>query len=405
MICHIDADAFFASVLQRKNPLLRGKPLLATGMGGGCVIAASYEAKAYGVKTGMRLSEAKRLVPKPVIMPSDFQEACVASEQLQDILNQACPLVQRYSVDEWFLDLNTLTGGLPSSLSIWAQTLQAKLHRSTGLTCSFGIASSKLLSKIASEYRKPAGITILYRNDIDGFLKDRPAEAIPGIGRRRALHAEANRWLTAWDISQANPASLKQIFGKPGLDMQRELQGECLEPVSNIAVPPKSISRCRSFYATRDEETLYAHLMAHLTRTVLKMRLQDLSCQRVTVWLRNDTYDKHLGHDFKLPQPVATESELLPYLRRCFLQSYVAGQAYTQVGLGLMDLRPQTLPQYSLFQSPLQLAKCEKIQTALDNVHQRYGRDAVVRGSAISIQLKNKDIRHPTMYGEVLSCS
>lgn len=403
MIAHIDADAFFASVIQRKNPQLKGKALLATGMGGGCVIAASYEAKAYGVKTGMRLSEAKRLVPNPIVMPSDFQEACVASEQLQDILRNECYLVQRYSVDEWFVDINTRTGGLPPSLQNWSELLQNKMQRSTGLTVSFGVASSKLLAKMASEYRKPAGITVLYQNDVENFLKDRSIEAIPGIGKRRAIHAEANRWITAWDFTQADPNKVKDLFGKPGAEMQRELQGECLEPVSNISAPPKSISRCRSFRKTRDEEELFSQLMAHLTRTVLKMRLQDLACQRVTVWLRNDSYDKYLGDDHKLPQALCTEDELLPYIRKCFLRAYQKGTYYTQVGLGLMDLRPKTLPQYSLFESPVQLEKCEQVQQALDSVHQRYGRDAVVRGSAMNIYRKNKDILQPTMYGEVLS--
>ena len=403
MIAHIDADAFFASALQRKNPQLKGKPILATGMGGGCVIAASYEAKAFGVKTGMRLVEAKKLVPNPVILPADYKEACIASEQLQDILRNDCYLVQRYSVDEWFLDLNTRPGGCPSHLQNWAQVLQANMQRSTSLTVSFGVAPSKLLSKMASEYRKPAGITVLYQNDIEGFLKDRPAEAIPGIGKRRGLHAQAHRWLTAWDIANADSETVRQLFGKPGLEMQRELLGECIEPVLAEVALPKSISRCRSFRATRDEESIYAQLHAHLTRTVLKMRSQNLAAQRVTVWLRNDTYDRTIGNDHKLSQILSTEEELLPYIRKCFLHCYEKGNAYTQVGLGLMDLRPQTLPQYSLFESPLQLDNCEKVQKALDNVHERYGRDAVVRGSGMKIYRQNKSVQHPTMYGEVLA--
>jgi DNA polymerase IV len=403
MIAHIDADAFFASALQRKNPRLKGKPLLATGMGGGCVIAASYEAKAYGVKTGMRLMEAKKLVPHAVVMPADYHEACIASEQLQNILKNDCFLVQRYSVDEWFLDLNTRPGGCPSHVQSWAQELQAYIQRSTSLTVSFGVAPSKLLAKMASEYRKPVGITVLYKDDIARFLQDRTAKAIPGIGRRRSLHAQSNHWLTAWDIAQANPETIKKLFGKPGRDIQRELLGECVEPIFAHAAPPKSISRCRSFRATRDEETIYAQLHAHLSRTVLKMRSQNLAAQRVTVWLRNDTYDRMIGDDHKLPQILATEEELLPYIRKCFLRAYEKGNAYTQVGLGLMDLRPQTLPQYSLFQSPLQLESCEKVQKALDSVHQRYGRDAVIRGSGMQMYRRNKDVQHPTMYGEVLA--
>jgi DNA polymerase-4 len=120
MICHVDADAFFASALQRRQPQLRGKPLLALGMGGGCVIAASYEAKAFGVKTGMPLREARRLCPQAVAMPSDFSEALAASREIESILRDECPLVEQMSVDEWYLDLASLPGAESIDISGWA---------------------------------------------------------------------------------------------------------------------------------------------------------------------------------------------------------------------------------------------------------------------------------------------
>ena len=127
MIAHIDADSFFASVLQRKDPRLKGKPLLALGMGGSCVIAASYEAKAFGVKTGMPLREAKKLCPQALCVPSDFRETAMASQQLESILQKECPSIEKMSIDEWFLDLRTLVGGFPADTGAWAKMMQQKI--------------------------------------------------------------------------------------------------------------------------------------------------------------------------------------------------------------------------------------------------------------------------------------
>ena len=127
MFAHVDADSFFASVLVRKQPRLRGKPVLALGMGGSCVIAATYEAKAKGVKTGMRLSDARKLVPDAIEMPSDFRETAIASHQIEDMLRAQCPVIQQMSIDEWFLALATLVGGVPHDLTAWGRKTQADI--------------------------------------------------------------------------------------------------------------------------------------------------------------------------------------------------------------------------------------------------------------------------------------
>src|SRR3989338_1927860 len=124
MIAHIDADAFFASAIVRKRPELRGKPLLALGMGGGCVIAASYEAKAFGVKTGMPLKEARPLCPEAIAIPSDFSEALVASREIESILADECPFIEQASVDEWYLDVDAIPRAREIDLPTWAQNLQ-----------------------------------------------------------------------------------------------------------------------------------------------------------------------------------------------------------------------------------------------------------------------------------------
>lgn len=391
MIAHVDADAFFASVLQRKHPRLCGKPLLALGMGGGCVIAASYEAKAFGVKTGMRLTEALRLCPHAVHVLSDFRETGIASDQIGTILRDHCPVMEQTSIDEWFLDLTTLPGGLPKDLETWAKVLQSVTHRSTGLTVSVGIAPTKLLAKMASEYRKPAGITIVahsmrdakYKIPIPVFLQSCPAAAIPGIGRRRTVHTDIHGWKMAWDIATAPTEQLLTLFGKPGLDMQRELRGEAVAQVTDDAAPPKSLSRCRSFRRTSDTEQVWASMLRHLSYLVLKLRRHHLAARGISAWVRDDTYS-HGGTQRVFSVPLRTEEAMTPFLQECFQELCAAKRVYTQAGVGLWQLCSEGTMQFSLFREPTETVREERLQASLDQLRSQFGRDIIGRGSALS---------------------
>lgn len=417
MIAHVDADSFFASVLVRQNPRLRGKPLLALGMGGSCVIAASYEAKAYGVKTGMRLTEARKLVPNAIEMPADFRETGLASQQIEAILQEACPVLEQMSIDEWYMDLKTVVGGVPRDLMAWGKDVQAKVLRYVGLSVSAGIGPSKLLAKMAGEYRKPAGVTVVTRKDarrarlsddpssipisadpeslylsIEQMLSDRPAAAIPGIGRRRMPKAEAKGWKTAWDIAIAPVHEMIALCGRPGAEMQRELLGECLSAVRSETDPPKSVSRARSFRATRDRAFLWAHLLRHAEYVMLKMRRHDLACRGLSVWLRGDAAHDytHTGASVSLPQPASTETAILPALRLCFEAEFKQGTSYTQIGIALWRLVPSGSAQYSLFEAPRRTDNEEEIQRTLDGLHERFGRNSITRASALRVKSGTK---------------
>ncbi len=396
MLAHIDADAFFASVLIRKHPHLRGKAVLALGMGGGCVIAASYEAKAQGVKTGMPLKDALRLVPQAVRLPSDFRETGLASGQIEAILRDYCPFLEQYSVDEWLLDLSATVGGVPADCHAWGERVRSDILKRTSLSVSVGIGPSKLLAKMASEYRKPGGVAALAPLPLSGgragggsipiesFLRDRPVEAIPGIGRKRALKAEAYDWQTAWDFSRANPALVRQLFGRPGTDLQRELLGELLSGVCADPGPPKSVSRARSFPATKDASTLWAHVLRHLEYVVLKMRRHELGCRGISVWLRDDGYHYRSDHT-SLPRVMDTVEDLRPYAERCFRSLLERNKGCTQAGLALWRLSPSAV-QYSLFTDPEKLNEREDLQATTDQIHRRFGRNALTRGSALKVK-------------------
>lgn len=386
MICHIDADAFFASVLQRIHPELKGKPVIASGMGGGCAIAASYPAKAKGVKTGMRLREALALCPEAIVMPSDFRETGLASQQIEAILKDICPLVEEMSIDEWFLDLEALVGRTPTDLVTWARQVQDRIISSTDIGVSIGVAASKTLAKMAGEERKPRGVTVLQTSeDIEAFLKRRPAAAIPGIGPKREVDVRARGWDTAWDVAHAPDHLLKSLFGIGVVELAAELRGEPVYAVTIETAPPKSISRARSFAPTDDSGILWAYVLQHLSYSVLKMRRHGLATRGISIWLRNATYDGGDDAGLKLPRAYDTEIDLIPFARRCYQRARRYNKRYTQVALALWNLVPGGTVQYSLFTPPEMTDRTSHLQTSLDGLRTRYGKDIVVPGGAVPI--------------------
>lgn len=413
MFAHIDADAFFASVLERKDPLLKGKPLLALGAGGGVVIAASYAAKAKGVKTGMRRKEAEALCPGAIALLSDFTEACTASEQIEMILRSLTPQVEQMSVDEWFIDLTTLVGGFPDTPDEWARQLQQRISSSVSIGMSVGIGPTKLLAKMASEYRKPSGITIIRISgaedrdlplqnmeiSIGSFLKDRPVAAIPGIGRTRQVHAKTFHWQTAWDFAYAEPETVVHLFGMPGIDLQEELKGHPRSSVVSETRPPKSVSRGRSFRSTNNRQHIFGTMVRHLSVCVLRMRHSGLACQGIVVWLRDGTFRFASDH-LRLPQPLDTEERLLPYLRLCFERVWRSVNGCTQAGLALTELKASGSAQYSLFEEPQRVDRAEQTQRTLDKVRDRFGRESVVRATGLQPS-SSKRPRLPNAYGRI----
>lgn len=392
MFCHIDADSFFASVLLRKNPQYRGKPLIALGMGGSSVIAATYDVKAMGVRTGMRLSEAKKLCPNVIAIPSDFRETSVASKQIESILQLQSPIIEQMSIDEWFLGLQGIVGGTPKNLIEWALELQTAVLLKTHIMVSIGIAPTKLLAKMASAYHKPAGVTIItqqpnnkqYECTLTKFLKDRPIRAIPGFGSKRQTHAEVFNWRSAWDFCHADKALCTKLLGRPGLEMQQELLGTSIHPIVTEVSVPKSISRARSFKTNYNKELAMAYLFHHISYTVLKLRRHALMCQWVYVSVRNNQF-KRSSKDYRLPMPMDTEQQLLPYALRLFNSLYEPQKGATQISLTLGHLKPVAAKQFSLFEDPKMLVKDDEIQKSVDTLHKSFGRNAIMRGSALPI--------------------
>src|SRR5688572_18985214 len=182
---HINGDAFFASCEQSRDPQLQGKPVV-TGKERGIAASMSYEAKALGITRGMRLFEIKRLCPEAVILPSDYETYSLLSKRFFTIVRRYTPEVEEYSIDECFADLTGLRRPLRLSYEDMAGKLKHELDTELGFTFSVGLAPNKVLSKVASKWQKPSGLTVIPGRDIPRFLRVLPVNAVWGIGSNTA---------------------------------------------------------------------------------------------------------------------------------------------------------------------------------------------------------------------------
>ncbi len=182
-IVHIDMDAFYASVEQRDDPQLRGKPVVVAWRGNRSVVcAASYEARRFGVRSAMPAVRAERLCPNAVFLPPDFLRYRVVSRQVHEIFKRHTDLIEPLSLDEAYLDVSDNKTGLPTATQV-ARTIRQQIREELNLTASAGVAPNKFLAKIASDWRKPDGLFVIQPDEVDSFLSPLPVGRLPGVGK------------------------------------------------------------------------------------------------------------------------------------------------------------------------------------------------------------------------------
>jgi DNA polymerase-4 len=182
-IVHIDMDAFYASVEERDNPQLRGKPVVVAWRGNRSVVcAASYEARKFGVRSAMPTVRVERLCPNAVFLAPDFPRYRAVSQQVREIFKRHTDLIEPLSLDEAYLDVSENKTGLPTATQV-ARTIREQVRAELNLTASAGVAPNKFLAKIASDWRKPDGLFVIQPEEIDSFLFPLPVSRLPGVGR------------------------------------------------------------------------------------------------------------------------------------------------------------------------------------------------------------------------------
>ncbi|MHA6205071.1 DNA polymerase IV [Dyella soli] len=215
-IIHVDMDAFYASVEQRDDPSLRGKPVVVAWRGARSVVcAASYEARTFGVRSAMPAVRAERLCPQAVFVPPDFVRYKAVSRQVREIFARHTDLIEPLSLDEAYLDVSTLRTGLPSATAT-AEAIRAAIREETGLTASAGVAPNKFLAKIASDWRKPDGLFVIRPAQVEAFLAPLPVGRLPGVGKVMEARLTELGIATVGDLRLRPEHELEQRFGRWG---------------------------------------------------------------------------------------------------------------------------------------------------------------------------------------------
>jgi DNA polymerase IV len=224
-IIHIDMDAFYASVEQRDNPQLRGKPVVVAWRGNRSVVcAASYEARKFGVRSAMPALRAKRLCPNAIFLPPDFPRYRAVSRQTREIFKRHTDLVEPLSLDEAYLDVSENKTGLPTATRV-ARTIRDQIRLELNLTASAGVAPNKFLAKIASDWRKPDGLFVIQPEEVDSFLLPLPVGRLPGVGKVTEEKLKRLRVQTVADLRRMDLPALESRFGRNGARLYELARG------------------------------------------------------------------------------------------------------------------------------------------------------------------------------------
>lgn len=387
-ILHLDADAFFASCEQAIHPELKGKPVI-TGKERGIVAAASYEAKARGVKRGMRLFEAKKVCPDAVMLPSDYETYSLFSLRMFEILRRFSPDVEEYSIDEAFVDLTGLRRSFHGSYGMIAQKMQKSVETELGITVSVGVSLTKVLAKIGSKHKKPNGLTLIPGRDIHLYLAQLPVEKVWGIGPNTAAFLGKFGITTALQFARKEEAFIRKHLSKPYQEIWHELNGRSAYPVVTEAKQTyQSISKTKTFTPpSNDAAFIFAQLSKNLENACIKARRYHLSAARLIIFLRRQDF-KDSGVEIKLSSPTAYPENLFSALREGFNSIYNSRELYRQTGVVLAGLVSEGDIQHSLFDDIVRIEKLDKIYRAVDSLSERFGKHTIQHASSMPAKLQ-----------------
>lgn len=376
-IMHLDMDAFFAAVEQADNPEYRGKPVMVGGAERGVVSAASYEARRYGVHSAMPIFQAKKLCPHGIYLPVRMSRYKEVSRKVMEILSGISPLIEQLSIDEAFADITGTEElfGTPREL---AQKVKAEVKEQTSLTCSVGIAPNKFLAKIASDFHKPDGLTIIEDADVEDFLRALPARKIPGVGKRTAEELRNLGVVYATDILKLPLPFWNKKFGKWGARLYEKARGIDNSPVEPGS-DPKSISAEETFgHDVDDTIELEKMLMAQAEEVGRDLRRHNLQGRTVTLKIKFTDF-RTITRSKTLPDAVDSTQVLFDTGRQ-LLKDLRLAQKVRLIGLGISNFTPG-FRQMTLAPAPTPADRKQKqLDKALDSIQDRFGRSAIQRG-------------------------
>ncbi len=373
-ILHADLDAFYASVEQRDDPRLRGRPVI---VGGGVVLAASYEAKAYGVRTAMGGAQARRLCPRAVVVPPRMGVYATASKAVFEVFRQTTPLVEGLSIDEAFLDVGGLRqiSGTPSEIAV---RLRREVRERVGLPITVGVARTKFLAKVASGVAKPDGLLVVPPDAELAFLHPLPVEALWGVGRVTAAKLRDRGITCVGEVAGLGEATLISMVGQAsGRHLHALAHNRDPRPV-DTGRRRRSIGSQRALgRSPASAADLDAAVIALVERVTRRMRKAGRTGRTVVLRLRFGDYSR-ATRSHTLAWPTSHTHTILATARGLLAAArpMIERQGITLIGIAVANLDDSGAIQLTL---PFDRHSGSALDAALDQVKARFGNDAITR--------------------------
>jgi DNA polymerase-4 len=374
-ILHADLDAFFASVEQRDDPRLRGRPVI---VGGGVVLAASYEAKAFGVRTAMGDARARRLCPHAVVVPPRMSAYSEASKAVFRVFEDSAPVVEGLSIDEAFLDVRGMERSVGSPVEI-AVRLRRDVRDRVGLPITVGVARTKFLAKVASAVAKPDGLLVVPPDDELQFLHPLPVERLWGVGPVTARKLRARGITTVRQVAFLPESILVSMLGRASGHHLHALAHN-LDP---RPVHPRRRRRSIGSQRARDRapwspESVDADLVTLVDRVTRRMRKAGRSGRTVVLRLRFGDYTR-ATRSATLPYATASTERVLATARTLMTDAFplLESRGLTLVGIAVANLDDADAVQLAL---PFDRRESEALDAVVDLVRERFGSAAITRG-------------------------
>ncbi|MGX6442667.1 DNA polymerase IV [Neobacillus sp. K501] len=379
VILHVDMNSFYASVEMAYDPALKGKPLAIAGNveeRRGIIVTCSYEARKFGVKTTMPLWEAKKLCPQLIVKKPNFERYRAASIGMFEILKNYTDLVEPVSIDEGYMDI-TESFELGSPLEI-AQSIQKRILEQLDLPCSIGIAPNKFLAKTASDMKKPLGITILRKRDIQTVLWPLNTNEMHGVGKKTAEKLTTIGIHTIGDLAKGNEIQLKSLLGINGLRIKERANG-----IDNRHVDPESVSEFKSIGNSttlpRDESNQQElfRVLASLAETVsVRLKRKNVLASTLGITIRYKDR-KTITRSKKLSNPINQKEDIIPLAKQLFLKHW-NGNPIRLLGITGYELVEQDLAykQLDLFSFEKDAQK-EPLLKTVEILREKYGKKII----------------------------
>lgn len=381
VILHVDMNAFYCSVHEAENPEhYKGKPTAVAGsieQRKGIIVTCSYAARKLGIRTGMHVRQAERICPGLILIQPDFHLYRKYSRAFLDIAHSYTPLVEAVSIDECYMDITgSKQFGTPLEI---AEELQRRIREELALPCSVGIAPNKLLAKMASDMKKPNGVTVLRLRDVPAKLWHLPCQELFGIGEKTASKLSSLGIRTIGELAHADPERLKQAFGVYGAAIQQSANGWNDDAVNPEREPSKSVGHTTTLpHDVEHDEDVRRVLLNLADQVTRRMRKQHLMAYTVQLTLRTPEM-KTLSRSITLDAPSDDSHVFLEEAWRLYKKHWNKGKPVRLLGITGQNLvlKEEAAVQLDLF-SYEQTPKREKLTEIMDQIRDKYGENALI---------------------------